>query len=119
MLEFRHPSFASDEAIGLLREHDIGCVIADTAGRWPYADAITSNVVYVRLHGPDTLYHGGYDAALLDSWAARCRTWSRDADVFVFFDNDADGRAPHDAMALIDRLGSPLGSAPSSRGEGR
>ena len=28
----------------------------------------------------------------------------RGADVFVYFDNDAKGYAPHDAMALIERL---------------
>jgi uncharacterized protein YecE (DUF72 family) len=52
-----------------------------------------------------SLYASGYTDAALDAWAARCRAWDADGlDVFVYFDNDAKGRAPHDAMALIARL---------------
>ena len=46
-------------------------VVADTAGRWPYLDAITSPVVYVRLHGDVELYASGYSDAALDRWAVR------------------------------------------------
>ena len=104
VLEFRHRSFCEPEAIDLLREHDIGCVIADTAGRWPEADVVTSDVVYVRLHGDQELYASGYSDAALDRWAERCREWAQEADVFVYFDNDAKGHAPHDALALLSRL---------------
>ncbi len=59
----------------------------DVAGPWP-TGPVTRTV-----------------AAALDAWAARCRGWDADGlDVFVYFDNDAKGRAPHDAMALIARL---------------
>jgi uncharacterized protein YecE (DUF72 family) len=103
-LEFRHASFCVDEAYALLREHDVACVVADTAGRWPMADQVTSDLVYVRLHGDQELYASGYGDAALDAWADRCRRWSRDADVVVYFDNDAKGFAPYDALRLIDRL---------------
>lgn len=104
VLEFRHPSFCSEESVAQMREHGIGCVIADTAGKFPQAEAVTSDVVYVRLHGHAELYRSGYPPELLDDWAARCRQWARAADVFVYFDNDAAGHAPHDAMALLDRV---------------
>ncbi len=104
VLEFRHRSFCEPEALDLLREHDIGCVIADTAGRWPEADVVTSDVVYVRLHGDQELYASGYTDAALDRWATRCREWAAGADVFVYLDNDAKGHAPHDALALLSRL---------------
>jgi uncharacterized protein YecE (DUF72 family) len=106
VLEFRHRSFCSDRAIAQLREHDIGAVIADSPGRWPEADVVTSDAVYVRLHGHTELYASGYSAASLDHWSQRCRDWSKEADVFVFFDNDARGRAPWDALSLIERLDS-------------
>jgi len=111
VLEFRHRSFCTDQAFDQMREHGIGCVIADTAGRWPQAEVVTTDVVYVRLHGHAELYHSGYPPALLDQWADRCREWVRNADVFVYFDNDARGHAPHDAVALADRLGLRLPSA--------
>ena len=104
-LEFRSPTFETPEAIGLLREHDVACVVADTAGRWPRVEQRTSDFAYVRLHGDKELYASGYTPKALDTWAEKCRAWARDGDVFVYFDNDAKGYAPHDAMALIERLG--------------
>ena len=109
-LEFRHPSYCTEEAFALLREHDIGCVVADTAGRWPLAEAVTSDLVYVRLHGDQELYASGYSDAALDRWAGKCRAWSEQADVVVYFDNDAKGHAPHDAVRLRERLRTGPGS---------
>jgi uncharacterized protein YecE (DUF72 family) len=106
-LEFRHASYCVDEAFALLREHDIACVIADTARRWPMAEQVTSDLVYVRLHGDQELYASGYGDAALDAWAEKCRRWSQDADVVVYFDNDAKGYAPHDAVRLRERLTIP------------
>jgi len=103
-LEFRHPSYCTDEALALLREHDIACVVSDSAGRWPMAEAVTSDLAYVRLHGDQVLYTSGYSDAALDRWAQRCRDWAEHADVVVYFDNDAKGFAPHDAVRLIERV---------------
>jgi uncharacterized protein YecE (DUF72 family) len=104
-LEFRSPSFAVPEAMAVLRRHGVACVLADTAGRWPRADEDTGAIRYVRLHGDKELYASGYTGQALDEWAARCRGWAEAGqDVFVYFDNDMKGYAPHDAMALIGRL---------------
>jgi len=105
VLEVRGAGFGSEAFLELLREHGIGLVVADSAGRWPMLDGVTSDVVYVRLHGEHVLYHGGYDADSLARWADRVVEWSRRADVHVYFDNDADGRAPYDAVALIEEVG--------------
>jgi uncharacterized protein YecE (DUF72 family) len=106
-LEFRSETFATDAALAVLKEHDVACVLADTAGRWPKVEADTSSFRYVRLHGDKELYASGYDAAALDAWAEKIRGWlDRGQDVFVYFDNDIKGYAPHDAMGLIERLGS-------------
>ncbi len=105
-LEPRHDSFGSPEATALLRARDVALVLADSAGTWPQFDAVTSDLVYVRLHGEHELYAGGYSEAALDAWAGRIRHWVDDGrDVLAYFDNDADGRAPHDAHALRERLG--------------
>ena len=104
-LEFRSATFDNADAVALLREHDVACVLADTAGRWPKVDADTSDFRYVRLHGDKELYASGYGAAALDAWAEKVRTWvGGGQDVFVYFDNDIKGYAPHDAQALIARL---------------
>ncbi|MCR1782251.1 DUF72 domain-containing protein [Nocardioides carbamazepini] len=105
VVEFRHRSFCVDEAFAQMREQGIGCVVSDSPGRWPMAEVVTSDVVHVRLHGHTELYASGYAPRSLDRWAQKCRQWAERADVFVYFDNDARGRAPHDAVALSRRLG--------------
>jgi uncharacterized protein YecE (DUF72 family) len=104
-IEVRHESFRDPAFAALLREHDVALVLADSAGTWPVFDEVTSGFVYVRLHGQDELYAGGYTPEALDGWARRARAW-RDAglDVYVYFDNDAKVHAPYDAIALAARL---------------
>jgi uncharacterized protein YecE (DUF72 family) len=133
-LEVRHDSFKTPAFIELLREHGIGLVVADTAGKWPYADDVTADFVYVRLHGDEELYVSGYTRRALETWAARIRAWRcgdvpPDAaliapaslmrraprDVYVYFDNDAKVKAPRDARALMRLLGLSW-SAPALRG---
>jgi uncharacterized protein YecE (DUF72 family) len=105
-LEPRHRSFESEEAREVLRRNDICMVIADSAGRWPQMPDATSNFRYVRLHGETELYASGYTDESLDRWAAQCRRWLDEGhDVHVYFDNDAKGHAPYDAVRLLDRLG--------------
>ncbi len=122
-LEVRHPSFATPELIALLRERNIALVVADTAGRWPFLEDVTSDFVYVRLHGDVELYKSGYTDSALDEWAKRIRAW-RDGrkppstnlvtppprlerrDVYVYFDNDVKVHAPYDAMSLAAKVGS-------------
>jgi len=105
-LEFRSRTFVDGAAYAVLRKHEVACVVADTAGRWPFVIELTSpDLVFVRLHGDQELYASGYSPDALDTWAERCRGWA-DAgrDGFVYFDNDIKGFAPHDALALIGRL---------------
>jgi uncharacterized protein YecE (DUF72 family) len=104
-LEVRHASFVDAGLEDLLRAHDVGLVVADTAGKWPLLRDVTSDFVYVRLHGDTELYASGYGADALDRWAESVRGWAHDgADVYVYFDNDMKVRAPYDAMALSERL---------------
>jgi uncharacterized protein YecE (DUF72 family) len=104
-MEVRHHGFATPEAVELLRAHDVAFVVADTAGRWPRVEEVTSDFVYVRLHGDEELYASGYTSEALDRWAEKVRGWAAGGlDVFVYFDNDAKGYAPHDAMALLERV---------------
>ncbi|GAB4100200.1 DUF72 domain-containing protein [Sinomonas halotolerans] len=104
-LEPRHASFDSEEARSFLAERGLCTVVADSAGRWPTMRDETGPFRYVRLHGERELYRGGYSPQALEAWAGRIREWTAEGlDVYVYFDNDADGRAPYDAMALIGLL---------------
>ncbi|MGI8577692.1 MAG: DUF72 domain-containing protein [Nocardioidaceae bacterium] len=104
-LEVRHASFATDAAIDVVRRHNVGLVLADTANRWPWINAITSDWVYVRLHGDQELYTSGYSDVALDQWADKVLGWAQQGlDVYVYFDNDVKVRAPYDAMSLAQRV---------------
>jgi uncharacterized protein YecE (DUF72 family) len=122
-LEPRHPSFDTDEVRSLCAEHDIALVVADSAGRWPTMHDATSDYRYVRLHGETELYASGYTDESLDRWASTCRDWLEQGhDVHVYFDNDARGHAPWDAVRLLDRLGDagvPLARRTTGRTTGR
>jgi len=109
-IEIRHPSFMNETFVRLLRSHDIGLVVADTAGKWPRMFHVTADFVYVRLHGDVKIYTSGYSERALASWARRIHGWSEDArDVYVYFDNDVKVRAPFDALNLMRKLGLQWG----------
>lgn len=122
-LEVRNDTFFDASFIDLLRRQSVALVVADTAGKWPYAEDVTADFVYVRLHGDRELYVSGYADVALVRWANRIVAWSegRDAedarrisrasprrrkhrDVFCYFDNDAKVMAPRDARALARML---------------
>ncbi len=122
-MEVRHESFCNPLFIAQLRRHAVAWVVADTAGKWPYAEDVTSDFVYVRLHGDTELYASGYSDRVLGRWSRRIRQWAggsepRDArridgmaaarthrDVYCYLDNDAKVHAPFDALALMRKLG--------------
>ncbi|MDF2560449.1 MAG: hypothetical protein K0R99_1895 [Microbacterium sp.] len=111
-IEPRSATFAADDSLRMLQAHGVALVAADTAGTWPRFDALTADFAYVRLHGAKMLYHSAYSAAELEEWAEAARSWAdgsgaddgRPRDVYVYFDNDARGHAPHDARALAALL---------------
>jgi uncharacterized protein YecE (DUF72 family) len=104
-LEPRHPSFEAPEVREQLARHGVCMVVADSAGRWPQLPDATSDFRYVRLHGETELYASGYTDDSLDRWARQCAAWQDEGhDVHVYFDNDAKGHAPWDAVRLLDRL---------------
>ncbi|MBJ8339974.1 DUF72 domain-containing protein [Antrihabitans sp. YC3-6] len=108
-VEIRNPSFAVPEAADILRDNGIALVIADSAGKFPAPEELTADFVYARLHGDEELYVSGYTDDALDRWAEKLRSWTTDRDAFVYFDNDAKVRSPHDAMGLRARLSRPEG----------
>ena len=100
----------------------VAFVIAETAGKFGYAEEVTAPFVYVRLHGSQKLYASRYTAEELDTWAQRVHAWrhGRPArDVYVYFDNDHMAYAPHDAIGLRDRIEQVEGRAERLIGQER
>ncbi len=121
-MEVRHDSFRNQDFVALLRRHRVALVVADSPGKWPVMEDVTSDFLYLRLHGEKELYASGYTDEALEHWAQRVHTWRLGAeppdaqrvgsaaaecvarDVYCYFDNDAKVRAPFDAGALIARV---------------
>ena len=122
-IEIRHQSFLDPSFVALLRRHRVALVFADSVA-WPYAEDVTADFVYLRLHGSEELYASGYSDEALEHFAARIKLWAagrepNDArritaepepggriphDVYAYFDNDAKVRAPVDAHSLRARV---------------
>ena len=101
-LEARHPSWTGEKALSALKKQNIAWCISDTAGRYPYLEAITSEFVYIRLHGSRKLYASNYTREELAAWAEKILAWNKDT--YVYFDNDFMGYAPHNAQMLNTML---------------
>jgi uncharacterized protein YecE (DUF72 family) len=121
--EPRHRSWLVPEFVRMARDTGTAIVFSDSAS-WPCTEEITAGFVYLRLHGATETYASGYAPRTLERWARRIRAWGgggepedarritdrppprrKSRDVYVYFDNDARGRAPWDALALAERLG--------------
>jgi len=104
--------------MALLRRHSAALVFADAAGLWPYAEDVTADFIYIRLHGSIKLYASRYSDRELARWAERIHIWqsggepadskrcgkparrSKGRHAYLNFDNDAKVHAPFDAMRL-------------------
>lgn len=105
VLEFRHASWFDDAVADCLQRHRIGNCLSDAAD-WPMWDAVSADLVYLRLHGHACTYVSLYDEDELAGWAGRVRAWLTESrDVHVYFDNTAAGAALHNAQRLKEMLG--------------
>ncbi len=104
-IEFRHKSWFDDEIAECLERHAVAVCMSD-APDWPMWDRVTTDLVYVRLHGHTRKYASSYSKAALEKWAMRIRHWlGQKRGVHVYFDNDAEGAAPRNALTLLEMLG--------------
>ena len=103
-IEFRHRSWFDDEVAECLRKHAVAVCMSD-APDWPMWKEVTTDLVYIRLHGHTRKYASSYSKPALRKWATRIRTWlEEDRDVHIYFDNDAEGAAPRNALTLLQML---------------
>ena len=101
-LEIRHASWIDEGVFKLLEENNLALCISDTAGRYPYCEAVTADFLYIRLHGSKKLYASEYTEAELQAWAKKIREWNRDT--FIYLDNDHEAYAVKNADRLKEIL---------------
>jgi uncharacterized protein YecE (DUF72 family) len=99
--ELRDPSWHRDDVYQALRRHRAAFCIYELAG-FASPHVLTTDFVYVRLHGPGpAAYQGTYSERALEAWARRIEDWeAAKKKVYVYFDNDQAGYAVRDALEL-------------------
>ena len=104
VFEFRHESWFQPDIYDLLKKHNATFCIHDMPGK-PSPRIITSDVIYIRFHGPDGKYSGDYSNKMLKDWAEWIKQNSSQAKiVFAYFNNDIQGHAIKNAKQLIKEL---------------
>jgi uncharacterized protein YecE (DUF72 family) len=99
-LEVRHPSWFSEESIGLMKKHGITLVFSQ-ADQFPYHEEITAKDIYLRFHGPASLYSSPYPDDILEDYAEKFANWAEEGhEVWAFFNNDVGGHALDNARKL-------------------
>ena len=98
--EFRHQSWLTKEIYRILKQYRAAVVFQDYP-QWPMTEKITTDFVYLRLHGRQHLYSSCYTKRELAGWARKIKKWLiRGLDVYVYFNNDALGYAIENARTL-------------------
>ena len=118
VLEFRDPSWYDPRALALLERHGAALCLHDMPGSTPERRRV-GPFVYARFHGREGRYGGRYPDGVLDDWAG----WITEQlaagfAAFLYFNNDAGGHAPRDAVRLRDRIAARGGrvSLPEAAG---
>ena len=104
--EFRDTSWFCREALRVLEEFNFAYCIAHGPGH-PFVEAVTSDFVYLRLHGGRILYGSNYSDQELKEWNEKITAWKDEGrKVFAYFNNDAYGFAVKNALALKELTSS-------------
>jgi uncharacterized protein YecE (DUF72 family) len=94
VIEVRHKSWASAEALDLIKSFAIDRVLADPAPVWQAEDFDTAPR-YVRLHGKPKIYYSSYADEEMRSFSKLLAP-----DGWCVFDNTASGAAIENALAM-------------------
>ncbi|MBS1152916.1 MAG: hypothetical protein H6Q89_4614 [Myxococcaceae bacterium] len=114
-LELRHASWFVPAVAARLREARVAVCLSD-APDFPMWRAVTTDLVYVRLHGHTRKYASRYSLPHLRRWTTDIHGWLDEGrEVHVYFDNDAEGHAVRNALTLRALVhGAPPPGRPST-----
>jgi len=104
-LEFRHKSWCVERIYKLLKKYNVAWVIADSP-RYPRADVVTADFVYIRMHGSKIMFGSKYTKEELKDLSKKIKNWLKNGDVYCYFNNDFQGYAIENAKELLDFLKS-------------
>ena len=110
--EFRHKSWFEKQVYETLEKNSAALVFSDSPIKkdgsrlWPKVEVETAPFFYIRLHGSKLLYRSSYEKRELEAIASLAKGKAfRGLDVFVYFNNDAEGHAIENALELKRMIG--------------
>lgn len=100
-LEFRHVSWTETPAF----IPDNFSYVINSSTRYPLiTPSNNSQFIYIRFHGPKSLYTSSYSDLELSHWSEKIRKMAKEREVFCYFNNDARGYAVKNALFLKKKL---------------
>jgi uncharacterized protein YecE (DUF72 family) len=100
--EFRHQTFCDERIYKILREHKTAWVIADSP-RYPKVEVVTTDFVYIRMHGSKAMFSSKYTEGELKALAQKIKRWQgQGLDIYCYFNNDLRGYAIENAKELSE-----------------
>jgi uncharacterized protein YecE (DUF72 family) len=102
--EFRHKSWFTDDVYALLRAYGAALVIGDRKGLDFQTYEMTTDWTLVRFHHGHRGRRGNYSQSELEEWALRFEEWSREVEIYAYFNNDWEVFAPRNARWMRRRL---------------
>jgi uncharacterized protein YecE (DUF72 family) len=100
--EFRNESWFDKEVYGLFRKYN-ACLCIAHSPRFPCVRVVTSDFLYLRFHGAESLYASNYSEKELRGWTRFARKSETKA-IFAYFNNDAYGYAAKNALRFRELL---------------
>lgn len=95
-VEFRDQSWYLEEVEELMRSYQMGLVVHDMMPIGTSFRDTGTTFVYLRYHGPDGDYRGGYENAVLSEHAAYIRDWLAEGKrVYAYFNNTIGDAIPN------------------------
>jgi uncharacterized protein YecE (DUF72 family) len=106
-VEFRHTSwYADDVAFKILQRHNVAHASLSSLGM-PRNLTVTADFVYIRFHGLENGPAHNYTRGELEPWARHIiRQTHAGRNVYAYFNNDLNVRAPTNAKMLMAMVGS-------------
>ncbi len=102
--EFRHKSWCKSMVYEILQKYSAAWVIADSP-RYPKAEVVTADFVYIRMHGSEKLFSSKYNSEQLKDLANKMKEWnSKGLHIYTYFNNDFHGNAIENAKELLELI---------------
>jgi uncharacterized protein YecE (DUF72 family) len=104
-IEFRHPDWFVNKTFSLLRKYRTANVSISSM-RMPMNFEVTADFIYIRFHGLNGGPRHDYSRTEMEPWARHIRKQAgAGKNVYVYFNNDLNVRAPNNAKLLMEMCG--------------